>query len=295
MITNAIEKALAIKIGCMQVQGRGEISQGIANQYFRYDTDKGPFFVKTRHSPDITPIAAEARALQLIDETSSLRVPLPNYYGTCKDECFLILEYIELFPHTETSMARLGRQLAKMHLIGTNDRFGFDMNNTIGTTPQINDWCDDWIEFFREQRLECQLQLIDERYHDQELLSSAERILEKLPNFFKGITIAPSLLHGDLWYANTGADKNENPVIFDPASYYGHHEADLCMAEMFGGFPPAFFEAYHEEIPQADGFDTRQKLYRLYHALNHYNIFGIGYRNMCITLIDELLSILPSQ
>jgi fructosamine-3-kinase len=290
MITNAIEKALAQKIGCMQVQGRGDITQGIANQYFMYDTDKGKFFVKTRHTTDPTAVAAEARALQLIDETGSLRVPLPNYYGTCKDECFIILQYIELFPHTETSMGRLGRQLAKMHLTGTQDRFGFDADNTIGPTPQVNKWQDDWIKFFREQRLECQQQLIEERYQDQELVSKVERVIEKMPDFFRGITVAPSLLHGDLWHANTAADKEENPVVFDPASYYGHHEADLCMAEMFGGFLPCFFEAYHEVIPRSQGFDKRQKLYRLYHALNHYNIFGVGYRKMCLALIDEILS-----
>jgi protein-ribulosamine 3-kinase len=290
MITNAIEKALSKKIGCMQVQGPNETTQGVANQYFKYDTDKGVFFVKTQHSPDITPFAAEARALQLIDETNTIRVPLPNYYGTCKDECFLILENIDLFPHTETSMALLGQQLAQMHMKGKESRFGFDMNNTIGATPQINDWSEEWVEFFREQRLECQLQLIEDRYHDNELLSAAERIIEKLPHYFQGVAITPSLLHGDLWHANTAADKEGQPVVFDPSSYYGHSEADLCMAKMFGGFPPAFFEAYHAVIPQAPGFESRQKLYSLYHALNHYNIFGVGYRKSCLQLLSELLT-----
>jgi len=59
-------------------------------------------------------------------------------------------------------------------------------------------------------------------------------------------------------------------VIFDPASFYGHSEFDLAIAAMFGGFSNAFYNAYHQLIPKAPGFDKRHQLYQLFHYLNHW-------------------------
>ena len=59
-------------------------------------------------------------------------------------------------------------------------------------------------------------------------------------------------------------------VIFDPASFYGHSEFDLSIAAMFGGFSNAFYNAYHQLIPKAPGFDKRHQLYLLFHYLNHW-------------------------
>lgn len=59
-------------------------------------------------------------------------------------------------------------------------------------------------------------------------------------------------------------------VIFDPASFYGHHEFELAIAGMFGGFNKQFYDAYHRLIPKAPGFSVRHKLYTLFHYLNHW-------------------------
>ena len=59
-------------------------------------------------------------------------------------------------------------------------------------------------------------------------------------------------------------------VAFDPASFYGHHEFDLAIAGMFGGFSKAFYDAYHKEIPKEKGFDKRHQLYQLFHHFNHW-------------------------
>ena len=60
------------------------------------------------------------------------------------------------------------------------------------------------------------------------------------------------------------------PVVFDPGSFYGHHEFDLAITRMFGGFSNRFYDAYHDVIPQEMGFAARQKLYLLFHYLNHW-------------------------
>jgi fructosamine-3-kinase len=97
------------------------------------------------------------------------------------------------------------------------------------------------------------------------------------------------VLHGDLWSGNAAADRQGLPVIFDPAVYYGDREADLAMTRLFGGFGPAFYEAYEITWPLPDGAAGRVDLYNLYHVLNHLNLFGAGYLRQAVGLIDSLL------
>jgi fructosamine-3-kinase len=87
----------------------------------------------------------------------------------------------------------------------------------------------------------------------------------------------PSLLHGDLWGGNWLVSAAGEPVLIDPAVYYGDREADLAMTRLFGGFPPAFYGAYEEVFPLASGHAEREPLYRLYYLLCHLNLFGESY------------------
>lgn len=59
-------------------------------------------------------------------------------------------------------------------------------------------------------------------------------------------------------------------MAFDPAAFYGHHEFDLAIAGMFGGFSTTFYDAYHRLLPKQNGFERRHSLYILFHQLNHW-------------------------
>lgn len=109
----------------------------------------------------------------------------------------------------------------------------------------------------------------------------------KIPDLFRDLDIVPALLHGDLWGGNVAEDPS-GPIIFDPASFYGHSEYELAIAGMFGGFSRSFYSAYHSEIPQAPGFEKRQQLYQLFHYLNHWNHFGSGYRGSSLSIMRRL-------
>ena len=97
-------------------------------------------------------------------------------------------------------------------------------------------------------------------------------------------------MHGDLWGGNFAATGQDEPVIFDPAVYYGDREADIAMTELFGGFGPRFYAAYKEAWPLDPGYETRKLLYNLYHILNHFNLFGGGYAAQAEHMIDRLLA-----
>ncbi|MCB1112739.1 MAG: fructosamine kinase family protein [Chlamydiales bacterium] len=283
MIENAIDEALRERLGCKVIAG-GPLISGMLNATTVKHTDKGDFFVKVNTNAPEGMFAAESYGLQAITATETVRVPIPFHY----ENNFLILEYIPLMPHTASSQQKLGEQLAALHLHRGSDRFGFNIDNTIGTTPQPNRWNQDWIAFFRDNRLLFQLEMTENVHGDTALRKAGEALLYRIEAFFSGMTVAPSLIHGDLWAGNTAADSKGEPVIFDPAPYYGHHEADLSIAAMFGGFHETFYHAYHESIPKAAGFDERHRLYQLYHYLNHYNLFGSAYRSACMSLINSL-------
>lgn len=136
--------------------------------------------------------------------------------------------------------------------------------------------------------MEFQLSSVRNLYSDNEIWNLGAKVIAKIPQWFVGLHFKPSLLHGDLWSGNWSADDAGNPVLFDPATYYGHSEAELSIMNMFGGFSSTFWKEYHKSIPKAPMFEERMQLYELYHYLNHYNIFGVGYRGSCIRIMRSL-------
>jgi protein-ribulosamine 3-kinase len=276
-----IEHILKDKLNC----GKIRPARGGGRCRF-YDTDRGNFFVKIAKASELSMLEAELKGLKLIEETETVRVPHPFLSGKTGAASYLVAEALDLRPHTPSSQQELGRQLARLHSTEGPEKFGLDFDNTIGLTPQVNTWTSSWVEFFKTNRLEFQLGMIKEKYDDADLLEKGEKLLDRLPEYFRGLEIKPSLLHGDLWGGNTASLRCGRPVVFDPACYWGHHEADLAMMEMFGGFTSDFFDAYHEAIPKSPGFDGRNKLYQLYHYLNHYLLFGGSYRRSCLSLLD---------
>lgn len=244
-------------------------------------------FVKLNRADRLQMFEAEAAGLEALAATGTLRVPRPLAVGTVADRAFLAMEYLDLGGRADP--ARLGEGLAALHR-HTAGRFGFDRDNTIGATPQPNPWTADWIKFWREQRLGHQLRLAARRGLGRRALDLGERLAADLDRFFAGYTPAPSLLHGDLWGGNADATRSGEPVIYDPACYYGDREADLAMTELFGGFGPRFHDAYDAVWPRDPGYGVRRDLYNLYHVLNHYNLFGGGYASQAESMMARLVS-----
>jgi len=263
------------------------VSGGDISAAWRLPTADGQLFVKTGPSSAAEMFAAEAEGLSEIAQTGTIHVPQIIASGQTGTAVFLALEWLNLERADAAVETRFGEQLAEMHH-ATMKRYGWHRDNNIGLTPQHNTWSDDWVDFFREHRLAFQLRLAAENGFTGELQERGAQLLKRLPVYFEGVEPAASLLHGDLWGGNWGCSGG-NPVIFDPAVYYGDRETDLAMTRLFGGFGTAFYDAYESSWPLPGGYKERQYLYQLYHVLNHLNLFGSGYLGRAISLIDELL------
>jgi len=274
-----------------QINNRRSVGGGCINQGYAVIGNTGTYFVKLNTASQVQMFEAEALGLKQMLETQAIRVPKPIGWGTVTDFAYIILEWLELGGNNTQSWEQMGRQLAAMHRWnpttqgGRAKGFGWDINNTIGSTPQINTWTSDWAEFFAQYRIGYQFQLARRRgghFPQQDrLLSVIPQLLNHQPQ--------PSLVHGDLWGGNAAVTKSGEPVIFDPATYIGDRELDIAMTELFGGFPSAFYRGYNEVSPLDEGYKQRKTLYNLYHILNHFNLFGGGYASQANQMIQQIL------
>lgn len=283
-IAAAITRAIGIQVH----DERTPVGGGSIHAAFAYRTERAPIFVKVCELASAPMLAAEAAGLREIGNAKAVRVPEVFALGKVEDRAFLCLEWLELATASPIAHARLGEQLAALHA-HTADEHGWHRDNFIGLTPQRNDRRVDWIEFFRSQRLLPQLDLAANNGADARTIERGRRVAESLAVFFDGYRPRPSLLHGDLWAGNWGAVALGEPVIFDPAVYYGDREADLAMTRLFGGFDAEFYAAYEATSPLAAGASVRVTLYNLYHVLNHFNLFGGAYLAQARSMIERLM------
>jgi fructosamine-3-kinase len=262
--------------------GGGDISAA-----WQVRADGSPVFLKTGAAASYDMFLAEAEGLRELARAGAIRVPKVLGCICSGRDAMLALEWIDFEIADRATEQKLGEQLAALHAV-TADRFGWHRDNTIGATPQHNPWSDDWVGFFAEHRLGYQLELAARNGFTGALQADGRVLVDRLGCFFSGYWPEASLLHGDLWGGNWAASGGE-PVIYDPAVYYGDRESDIAMTKLFGGFGPAFYDAYESSFATSAGSGDRIRLYQLYHVLNHLNLFGAGYLARARQLVRSLI------
>jgi protein-ribulosamine 3-kinase len=253
--------------------------QGTGGSY--YDpyilrTNRGGHFAKIDllgRSPDYFEL--EADGLARLERTRTMRIPKVMLHGVRDGIGYLVMELIDTATATNRFWERAGTGLAALHR-HSNAQFGLDRDNYIATLVQSNREHDLWHTFLIEERFGPQLKLARDRKRvEAGLLLRFERLFNRLEQLIP--KEPPALLHGDLWHGNILCTTGEEPVLIDPAVHYGHREMDIAMARLFGGFDQAFFDAYRETWPLADGWEERLELHSLYPLLVHGNLFGGTY------------------
>lgn len=259
----------------LQVQDVQFKTGGCINNAVRVKTGEGSFFLKWNEDIEEDMFAAEANGLRLLRAGSSLKIPEVLGLGKIENKHYLLLEYVESrFPMT-TYWQQLGQGLASQHRIAA-EKFGLEYDNYIGSLPQANHQSENWIDFFREKRLEVQLGLaIYNGLVDKDFANKYKALYSKLPDLLQ--EEPPALLHGDLWSGNVMVGEEGEPCIIDPAVYYGHREVELAFTELFGGFDPRFYSAYEEAFPLDPGYKDRKDIYNIYPLMVHVNLFGTSY------------------
>jgi protein-ribulosamine 3-kinase len=290
MSLDGLATSIGAAIGAtLQPKPAARVHGGSINECYRWESSAGPIFVKVapaRHRPMFD---AESAGLDELRRAGAVRVPQVLGVGANAANAWLALEWISFHARSRASEAALGEKLALQHR-RVGSAFGWERDNTIGSTPQPNGWLADWVTFVRERRLRFQLDLAVRNGHARRLQRRGEALLDRLDEFFTDYRPVPSLLHGDLWGGNWAPDEIGQPVVFDPAVYYGDREADLAMTRLFGGFGADFYAAYEATWEPDRGARKRVGLYNLYHLLNHANLFGGGYIAQAAAVMESLLA-----
>jgi len=285
IIKNNIEAVIKDKI-----ISQSSVSGGCINDAEVIKTKSGKtLFVKTNNNSAKDMFFKEANGLRELAKADVIRVPKVIYAS----DDFIIIENITPQIKSKAFWENFGRSFAKLHKI-TNPIFGFSEDNYIGSTPQLNIGSEkeavNWTEFYFNKRLLYQYKIAEKNGYTGEELHQAFSEFEKIiSSVLEDCKSEPSLLHGDLWSGNFIIDETGNACLIDPAVYYGHREADLAMTKLFGGFDEKFYSAYNEEYPLDDGYEYREDIYKLYHVLNHLNLFGSWYYKQAINLIKSYL------
>ena len=282
----ALQASISDAAGSFRIERTTPVAGGCIHRCFILEGGGRRYFAKTNDRSALDGFAAEADGLAAL-AAAGARVPAPLCRGQADEHAFLVLEHLELRGNGD--YAALGRSLAAVHSVH-GEAFGWHRDNYIGRTTQLNRRSPSWSDFWREARLEPQLELARKNGLGRDLVGKGERLAEALPRLLSQHAPAASLLHGDLWSGNAGFLADGAPVLFDPAVYWGDRETDLAMTELFGGFPRAFYSAYAEAGPLAQGYAVRKTLYNLYHVLNHANLFGGGFAAQAERMIERLLA-----
>jgi fructosamine-3-kinase len=269
------------------------INGGCINQAYLLSDGQQQYFVKLNRPETAAMFTAEAAGLREIAATQTITVPTVICAGVTDQHAYLALSCLDLADSAKPTLSdrspqawgKMGAELAALHQFNSGERFGWHQNNTIGSTPQLNDWQDNWVEFFATQRLGYQFQLAAARGGR---FPGKQRLLAKLPEILCHQP-KPSIVHGDLWGGNAGFTSSGVPVIFDPATYWGDREVDLAMTELFGGFPRDFYAGYESVYLLTAGYQQRKVIYNLYHLLNHYNLFGGSYEQQANGAIEQII------
>lgn len=271
-----LARQIAADLGCV-LNGVHELAPGRTQRALKLDTESGPLFVKLLPAASADRFAAEADGLDMLRNAGSFRIPEVRARGCTESHAWLALEWLDLHPvRTADEGREFGEALARLHAI-EGPYYGLTRDNWLGDSRQENGTSESWPLFYAQKRLTPQLERVTASGLGGPLVRDTLAVIERVPALFLDYRPTPSLLHGDLWHGNTGIDADGRPALFDPAVHYGDREADFAMTELFGGFPTSMYTAYLGRAPLHHNAAARRGLYRLYHILNHYILFGNSY------------------
>ncbi len=268
--------------------------------------------IKQNEADSVSNFFCEARGLASITESNPLRVPRVFGAGAADGvdgvrRAFLVLEQIRTAPdHLGTASSagpdffRFGHQLAQWHQATaiqsqhhgdhTQAIYGWDEDNFLGSARQSNAAHDRWSDFVAAERIGFQTRwAADDDRLSGRLRTDLEQIISQMTSLLDGRAERSSVLHGDLWSGNYLFDSTGSAALIDPAVYRGCPEAEWGMISWFGSCPNSFEQGYQSCLPMTEGWERRAMVYRLYHQLNHLNLYGGGYTAACEATARDIL------
>ncbi len=262
------------------------LSGGDVSSVYKVTSTNGDFVAKTGSvKQHYALLEAEMKGLTLLSTQNAIATPEVHKLITLNNTACLLMDFIPAKTPISSDMEKFGYQLAELHT-NTSDTFGAATDNFIANLPQSNTLCNNWVEFFINERLFPQFNIaLQNGLLNQNDIPEKAKMFNILSPIVQ--TVKPSVLHGDLWSGNYLIHENGTPYLIDPSAYYGHSMVDIAMTKLFGGFSPSFYQAYHSMIKPDSNAQQLTEIYQLYYLLVHLNLFGSGYKNSVLKIIQQ--------
>ncbi len=262
------------------------IGGGCINDCYKITGVDGSFFIKVNHAEKYPGMfQKEANGLKALDKANAIKIPEVIHRFEIDQQSFLLLEFLEEGTSSGSFWFDFGQQLANLHKC-SNENFGFEEDNYIGSLPQKNTFYDTWAEFFLMCRLIPQIEMgIENGWSKRGHFNNVEQMAKVVEDEFP--TEPAALLHGDLWSGNYVIGEGNTPCLVDPAVYYGNREMEIAFSKMFGGFSEAFYESYNAAWPLQEDFNRRIQMHQFYPILVHANLFGGHYAYEAIDFLKR--------
>jgi fructosamine-3-kinase len=286
-ISHIISQSLAVLAG-KKIAGNLSLKPfggGSINLAYKVETGGNNYFLKLNTAKDFPGMfEKEARGLAILAQQNIMSIPAVSGHGIMDEKQWLLLEFIETSLPQPGFWEKFGEQLAHLHQVQAA-QFGLDHDNYIGSLLQENRYHDNWADFFLHERLWPQIKLA--KHAGLWTSSDDDDFASFSPNIRQIFSPGPpSLLHGDLWSGNFLCDAGNQPVIIDPAVYFGHRSMDLAMSRLFGGFEEDFYKTYYDHFPWVQ---EEEEVASLYPLLVHLNLFGTSYRSPIRKIIKKFM------
>ncbi|KFY24000.1 hypothetical protein V493_05500 [Pseudogymnoascus sp. VKM F-4281 (FW-2241)] len=310
---SAIAKALSLEEPFPEMEVLG--GSGFSSTFkvtSKVDGETKTYFIKTGGPDTKSMFAGEHASLNAINDAVPSFCPRSYGHGALSTGgYFLATDFLHLgSSRAKPSGPSLAQKLERLHSTAapvpdghSTPQFGFSVPTCCGNTEQPNEFTSSWSDFYANQRLRAIAKSGEKANGKDEELS---RLVEQttsvvVPRLLGdghlkshyGTPIAPVVVHGDLWSGNHGRGSigggPVEDVVYDPSSAYAHSEFEMGIMKMFGGFSDVIRE-YHELKPKdlpMEEYDDRVELYELYHHLNHFAIFGGGYRSRAVAIMEK--------
>lgn len=183
-------------------------------------------------------LSSEHESMKAIHNVTPDFVPEPIAWGkyeSIPDTYFLLTEFRDMRPDMPDP-DKFAARLSALHQDSESPegKFGFHTRTHAGNIPQYTEWEDSWEVFFTKsmrQALDLEIEAKGNDPECEELIPTLfntviPRLLRPLES--DGCRVKPSLIHGDLWFANSGIDADtDEPLVFDACCFYAHNECEL--------------------------------------------------------------------
>ncbi len=171
-----------------------------------------------------------------------------------------------------------------------SEDYGFSFDTQIGGLRQINSSSKNWLEFYRDKRLNYIFDLVNKNQPmDETINTKIDLLIKKIDNFLPNKPTS-SLLHGDLWEGNI-LFKNKKFVGFiDPGSFYGHNELEISYLRWFNPkfIDENFLDKYSDHIKIDKYYLEYEPIYQLYYSLLNVYLWDRSYIEDVRKLLEKI-------